>query len=194
MCPPMRSPARSGSSRLTSSPIWSGASDVRRSVSGITSAANEPLSRSVAVRQTPFTAIESPGPSSDASGVSTSTRPCAKPRTTPFPATSPVNTSPLLEAGHEQHVVVDPLRLDGERRRRGRDLAKADALHCRPRLRAAQQDRRDEHAHLVDLPGLEEGAGEVRAALEQQRLDLACTQLVERVLHARRLVLAGGDD
>ena len=37
--PPRRSPARSGSSRLTSSPAPSGPSEVRRSVSGITSAA-----------------------------------------------------------------------------------------------------------------------------------------------------------
>src|ERR687897_476551 len=154
--PPRRSPARSGSSRFTSSPIWSGASAVRRSVSGITSAAKEPLSRSVAVRHTPLTAIESPGASSPASGVSTSTRPCAKPRTTPFPATSPVNTSPLLEAGNEQVVVVDPLGLDGERPGRGGDLAEADPLHRGPRLRAAE--------------------------------------LVERVLHARALVLTGGDD
>ena len=36
--PPSRSPARSGSSRFTSSPSESGSSDVRRSVSGITSA------------------------------------------------------------------------------------------------------------------------------------------------------------
>src|SRR6185295_15270938 len=78
--PPSRSLARSGSSRFTSSPIWSGASDVRRSVSGMTSAANEPFSRSVAVRQTPFTAIESPGSSSSARPLSISTRPCASPR------------------------------------------------------------------------------------------------------------------
>ena len=62
------------------------------------------------------------------------------------------------------------------------------------RVRAAEHDRRDEHARLVDLARLEEGAGEVRAALEQERLDVARAELVERVLHARGLVLAGGDD
>ena len=46
---------------FTSSPSPSGASEVRRSVSGITSAANDPPFGSTAVRQTPFTAIESPG-------------------------------------------------------------------------------------------------------------------------------------
>src|SRR6187200_2736404 len=141
--PPSRSPARSGSSRFTSSPIASGASEVRRRVSGITSAANEPLSRSTAVRQTPLTAIESPGPSSAASGVSTSTRPCASPRTTPLPATSPVNTSPLLQAGDDQDVVLDPLGLDGERARAGRDLGHADPLECGLRLGPAEHDRRD---------------------------------------------------
>ena len=80
MCPPRRSPARSGSSTFTSSPSPSGASEVRRSVSAITSAANDPPFGSTAVRQTPFTAIESPGASSVASGVSTSRRPSRESR------------------------------------------------------------------------------------------------------------------
>src|SRR5688500_4697749 len=192
--PPRRSPARSGSSRFTSSPSESGSSDVRRSVSGITSAANEPLFRSTAVRQMPLTAIESPGASSPASSVSTSSRPPSSARTTPFAATSPVNTSPLLEPRDDQHVILDALHLDRERARPGGDVAHAAALHRGRRRRAADQHRRDEHARLVDRARLEEGAGQVRAALEQQRLDLAGAQLVERVLHARGLVLAGGDD
>src|SRR5215210_4408853 len=153
----------------------------------MTSAANEPLFRSTAVRHTPLTAIESPGASSPASSVSTSSRPPLRARTTPFPATSPVNTSPLLEPRDDQHVVLDPLRLDRERMQARGDVAHADALHGGLRLRAADHHRRDEHARLVDLPRLEEGAREVRSALEQQRLDLAVAQLVERVFHARGL-------
>src|SRR5918994_7142581 len=172
-CPPRRSPARRGSSRLTSSPSPSGASDVRRSVSGITSAAKEPFWRSTAVRHTPFTAIESPGESSAASGVSTSRRPSRSARTRPLPATSPVNTSPLLEAGHDQHVVLDPLGLGGERAGGAGDLVQAAALDGRLRLRAAEHQRRQEDARLVDFAGLEEGARQVWATLEQQRLDVA---------------------
>src|SRR6266498_1945129 len=164
--PPRRSPARSGSSRLTSSPSASGSSDVLRSVSGITSAANDPLLRSTAVRQTPLTAIESPGASSAASAVSTSSLPALSARTTPLSATSPVNISPLLQAGDDQDVVLDPLGLERERARACGDVADADALYRGPRLRPAEDQRRDEHAHLVDLAGLEEGAREVRAALE----------------------------
>src|SRR5215216_787347 len=165
-CPPSRSPARSGSSRFTSSPSPSGSREVRRSVSGMTSASNEPLLFPTAVRQTPFTAIESPGASSAARGVSTSSRPLLSMRTTPFPATSPVNTSPLLEAGNDQHVVLDALCFHRQRPRAGRDVADSHALDGGPRLGPA----------------------------EQQRLDLARAELVERVLDARALVLAGRDD
>src|SRR5215208_5283490 len=193
-CPPRRSPARSGSSRFTSSPSPSGSSDVRLSVSGITSASNEPFVRPTAVRQMPLTAIESPSRSSAASGVSTVRRPPSSARTTPFPATSPVNTSPLLEALDDQHVVLDALCLHREGARARRDVADAHALDGGPRLGPAEHQGRDEHARLVDLAGLEEGAREVRAALEQQRLDLARAELVERVLDARALVLAGRDD
>src|SRR6187551_739361 len=134
----------------------------------MTSAANDPLSRSVAVRHTPFTAIESPGDSAPASAVSTCTRPWASPLTTPLPATSPVNTSPLLEAGDHEHVVLDPLGLDRQGARRGGDLPHADPLDRGLGGAAAQHQRRDEHAYLVDLAGLEERARQVRAALEQQ--------------------------
>ncbi len=65
---------------------------------------------------------------------------------------------------------------------------------ARARLRAPGQDRGDEDARLVDLAGLEERARQVRPALEQQRLDVARAELVERVLDARGLVGAAGDD
>ena len=63
-------------------------------------------------------------------------------------------------------------------RRRG-DPLDADPLDSRLRLAPAGQERGDEDARLVDLVGLEERAGQVRAALEQQRLDLAGAQLVD---------------
>ena len=53
-------------------------------------------------------------------------------------------------------------------------------------LRAAEHDRREEQADLVDLAGVEERAGQVRAALEQDRGDARRAELVERVAHARR--------
>ena len=59
---------------------------------------------------------------------------------------------------------------------------------------AAEQQRREEQADLVDLAGVEERAGEMRAALEQHRGDAERAELVERRAHARRLVLAGRDE
>src|SRR5918994_2558581 len=198
MCPPSRSPARSGSSRLTASPVASGPSELRRSVSSITSAEKPSRLGSTAVRQTPLTATESPGSSSPASSLRTRRRTPPPSRssdsTVPVPATSPVNTSPIPEAGDDQDVVVDALGLDRRRALRRGDLLDADALDGRLRLGPAEQQRRHEHARLVDLARLEEGASEVRSALEQERLDVALTELVERVRHARRLVRAGRDD
>src|SRR5680860_1158502 len=178
--PPSRPPARTGSSRLTSLPAASGPSEERRSVSAITSAAKESARTPRAVRQTPFTATESPSASSPASGLATESRAPSPSRSTaatvPVASTSPVNisASPIPQPGDDQHVVVDAL--DGAR------------------LAPAGEQRRDEHPRLVDLARLEEDAGEVGAALEQQRLDVARAELVERRADARRLVLPRRDD
>src|SRR5215213_9073702 len=185
MWPPRRSPARSGSSRLTLSPAPSGPSDERRRVSAITSARKPSGAGSTAVRQTPLTAIESPGESSAPSGVATRSRApspsCSTASTLPIPATSPVNTirSPLPEPRADQHVVADALDLDGLCAQRVLDLVDARPGDGRARAPAAGHDRRDERVVLVDLAGVEERAGQPRAALEQHRLDVALPQLVE---------------
>ena len=80
------------------------------------------------MRQTPLTATESPGPSSPASSLRTRRRTPPPSRssdsTVPVPATSPVNTSPLPEAGDDQDVVVDALGLD----RHGRGAAAISSM------------------------------------------------------------------
>src|SRR4051794_24813668 len=116
-------------------------------------------------------------------------------RTSPVVSTRPVNTSPLREPRADQDVVADLLGRVGQRTARGADQLEPGALDRTARLTAAGDDRRDEHAHLVDLAGVQECARQVRAALEQQRLDVARAELVERGADAGGLVLAGdGDD
>ena len=61
------------------------------------------------------------------------------------------------------------------------DVLGAGALHRVARLVAADDDRRDEQPQLVDLAGVEERAGQARAALQQQRLHAAIAELLERV-------------
>ena len=180
--PPSRSPARSGSSRFTSSPPRErrergAAQRLRHHVGG---EGRRSARRRSGRRRSPRPSRRRA--SSAASGVSTSRRPPAIARTAPLPATSPVNTSPLLEAGRDQHVVVDALDLDVRARaaRRRSRPRRCPRRRSWPRVPPSIM-RRDEHARLVDLAGLEEGAGQVRAALEQQRLDLA----VRRARRAR---------
>src|SRR5215204_461618 len=198
MWPPSRSEARSASSRFTPEPAATSASDERRSVSCITSARNSPPSIAVAVRQTPSTATESPSAIWPASRVRTpSVTPSAFASTAvtvPRSCTSPVNTSPLPEPGGDQHVAGDPLDVERERARRLRDPLDALALERVARVRAADEDRGEEQPQLVELARVEERAGQLRAALEQDRREVGGAELVERRAHARRLVLPRRDD
>src|SRR3954447_22555143 len=211
MWPPRRSLARSGSSRFTWSPAPRGPSDERRSVSAITSARKPSVDGSTAVRQTAFTATESPGPSSAPSGVDTRRRtpsPSSSTASTlPMPATSPVNTrSPLLQPRADQHVVADALDGEGLGAQRGADLVHARPGHRGARAPSAGDDRGHERVVLVDLARVEERSGQARPALQQHRLDLALPEFLEaradalgvgRALHAdhldaRGLELPGG--
>ena len=70
-----------------------------------------------------------------------------------------------------EHVVGDPLAVERERARRLGDALDALALERVAGVRAAEHDGREEQADLVDLAGVEERAGQVRAALEQDRGD-----------------------
>src|SRR3954463_11913583 len=156
MWPPSRSDARSGSSRFTWSPAPSGPSDERRSVSAITSARKPSAVGSTAVRQTPLTATESPGPSSAPPAAATRRLPPAPSSSTastlPMPATSPVNTlSPLLQPRADQHVVADALDGEGLAAQRGADLAPARPGPRGARAPSAGDDRGHERVVLVDL-------------------------------------------
>src|SRR5680860_351392 len=180
--PPSGSPSRSGNSRFTRSPPRSWPNAVRRSVSAITSASRPAAPSPVAVRHTPFTATEPPLEISSRGCTSTTSRPSASDETRPVRCTSPVNIrSPLSQPRADQHVVVDPLDLGVQRAQGVRDALHALALHGGLGLAAAGQDRGDEYPRLVDLAELEEAAGQVGPALQQQRLDVARAELVECV-------------
>src|SRR5690242_14057558 len=188
MWPPRRSAARRDSSRLTRLPAAASPSEERSSVSCITSTANEPPagSTAVAVRHTPFTATESPSPISPARPVATTRRVPSPSRSAaaivPRSWTSPVNTpttplqtsgprSPFPQARGEEHVLADALDVHGERPRGLGDPLDALPLERVPRARAAQHHRGHEQAQLVDLAGVQERSGEVRAALQQDGRD-----------------------
>src|SRR4051794_26549952 len=191
MWPPRRSDARSASSRLTGDPGSTSPSDERRSVSCITSAPNSsPPHRPMAVRQTPLTATESPSLSSPASDERTERRtpsPVWSTRcTVPRSCTRPVNNgrSPLPQTGAHEQILADDLTVECERAHGVGDPIHASALQRVARGAAADDQRRQEQADLVDLAGVEEGARQMRAALEQDRGDVEGAELVERRAHA----------
>src|SRR4051812_12116935 len=199
MWPPRRESGFSGSSRLTRDPASSALSEERRRVSFITSAPNSsPPHSPVAVRQTPLTATLSPSLSSRASGdaiaIRTPSFVASTELTVPRSSTSPVNTSPLPQAGADQQVVGNLLAVQGEGAQRLGDLLDTLALQRIARLAAADEQRREEQADLVDLARVEERAGKVRAALEQDRRHAVVAERRQRTAHARGLVLAGGDN
>src|SRR3954454_11129450 len=194
MWPPRRSPIRIASSRLTCEPCSSSPSADRRSVSSITSAPKRGPHRPTAVRQTPLTATESPSDSSEASFDSKVRRAPSSERSTvatmPRSSTRPVNTSPLLQAGRDQQVVLDLLAVERDRPQRVGDVLDALALERIARLPAAEDHRREEQPHLVDLAGVEERAGQVRPAPGRRGGNAHLAEPVERVAPPRRLVLA----
>src|SRR3954447_19033282 len=171
MWPPRRESGFTGSSRLTREPACSSLSDERRSVSFITSAPNSsraPPFSIVAVRQTPLTATLSPSLSSRASGdviaIRTPSLVASTEVTVPRSSTSPVNTSPLPQAGADQQVVGHLLAVERQRAQRLGDLLDALALQRVARLAAADEQRREEQADLVDLARAGDSAGQGRDA------------------------------
>src|SRR3954463_10040764 len=198
MWPPSRSLARSASSRLTRSPSRSSPSDERRSVSAITSAPKRGPHSPTAVRHTPLTATESPSRSSLVKPDSKLSRAPSVVRSTgatvPRSPTSPVNTSPLLQPRGDQQVLGHALALERLGAQRIGDVLDALALQRVARVAAAEQQWSEEQPDLVDLPGVEERAGQVRAALQQQRRDAPLAEPVERIPNPRGLVLSRGDD
>src|SRR5215208_2795570 len=149
----------------------------------MTSASKVPSPTAVAVRQAPFTATESPSPSSDASSAAIRRRAPSPEASTvsmrPRSLTRPVNISrsPFPEPCADQHVLAGLLEARSERAYTVGDADRALALEYGTRLRGAHQDRRDEEAHLVHLAGVEERARERRAALHEQVLDLSAAKL-----------------
>src|SRR5438105_142280 len=204
--PPRRSPARSGSSRLTASPARRVPSAERASVSRMTSARMAPSSTALAVRQTPFTASESPALSSRASCVRSRSvappAPSSSAETLPRSEISPVNTSaappapgsPLAQACADQQVLADALAVERERAWRLGDVLHARALQRVAGAAAAEQQRREEETDFIDLAGIEEGTGQARTSLEHRRGHALRAELVERRAYARGLILAGGDE
>src|SRR3954453_20166674 len=185
--PPRRSSARSGGSRFTRVPGATSAGDERRRGSGITSPPRRAASAPTAVRQTPWTATESPSRRSAASRVCTRSRtPSSVARTAttvPRSAMSPVNTrSPFLQPGGDEHVAGERLARQRQRAQRVGDAVDALALARVARGAPSEDERRDEEPALVDPPRVHERAREVRAALEQdaghRRVERA--ELIER--------------
>src|SRR5918994_6409129 len=125
---------------------------------------------------------ESPSRSSEASAVRTRSRAPSALRsrlsTSPRSRTIPVNISPspLPQPSADQEVVAGALPVHRQRSLGGLDASGALARHQGPRPGAAEHDRRDEQPQLVDLAAIEEGARQARAALQQQRGDVAATQ------------------
>src|SRR5579859_7767389 len=183
MCPPRRSSSRIASSRFTGVPAPASASELSRRVSFMTSAVKESPSIAVAVRQTPLTEIESPLESSAVRRLETRrSTPSAErstPEISPRSATSPVNRSPLLDPARQQQIVADPLAGQRQRPDRVGDVLDALALERIARAASAEQDRRHEQPHLVDLAGIQERTGELRTALEQQRGHARGTEQIE---------------
>ena len=183
-------------------PLRTSASEERRSVSCITSAPKRSPHRPTAVRQTPLTATESPSDSSRASGDSMARR-------TPSLVECDLGDRPEVgDEAREQPPTTPAGAPRAARRRRPCSQSRVSArsasemrvdalaLERVARRAPAEQQRGDEQAQLVDLAAVEEGARQVRAALEQHRGDrrVERAELVERRAHAGGLVLAGGDD
>src|SRR5262245_38862566 len=151
----------------------------------MTSASKEPLSVLAAVRQAPFTAIESPGSSSEAIPALTRTRAPPSPASTlttfPSSPTMPVNISrsPLPQAGRDEEVLADLLVARRQRPDPLGDPVRPLALQQCPGVGGADEERRDEHPHDIDLAGVEHRAREGWPALHQEVLDLPAAQLIE---------------
>src|SRR5580704_3739102 len=99
--------------------------------------------------------------------------------------------SPLAQTRRYEQVLADALAVERERADGVGDALDAFALQGIACGAPAEQQRREEQADLVDLAGVEEGAREVGAALQEQRGDAELAELIQGGAHARRLVLAG---
>src|SRR4051812_4611115 len=179
--PPRRVCGVTARSRLTGCPSVASPRLLRRSVSAMTSVLQTPSETSVTVRQTPFTAMESPR------ATSSSTR-CARIRrtaesdwssrttTVPTSSTMPVNTSaPPVRDLYVSSVPVRPqphLHVSAQRGdvddREVQRIADRTNSQVADQGRAGTQQFRCEMDHgLVDQPGSEERGGQGRATLEQ---------------------------
>src|SRR5687768_2930233 len=167
----------------------------------MTSASKEPLPATAAVRQAPFTETESPSASSEARPARIRRRapsPFASiDSTSPISCTIPVNItlppSPLTQTGPDQQILADRLVGHRERTQPLRHAAGTLALEHGACLGRPDEKRRHEQPQLVDLLGVEQRSGQGRSALDQQVLDLAAPELVERGAQALATIAAGGD-
>ena len=162
----------------------------------MTSAANDPSAMSVAVRQAPLTATESP--------LLELLRQLRL-----HPQVSPVGVAvealDLAQLTHDarEHAYHSRSRARTSRSspERSQSIASARSAAATrsapspkssgPRALAAEQQRSDEEAKLIELAGVEERAGKLGAALEQDRRHLTPSQLGER--RADTLIAVAGE-
>src|SRR5687768_8025658 len=178
MWPPSASPAFSAGSRFTREPCSSEPRLVKPSDWFMTSAENAPSRRLVTVRHTPLTATESPSFRSPAKLAAISKCAPSSERWTdeiaPSSLTMPVNTlSPPLHPGDDQQVGAHRLVADLESSLGIGDAGLAGTPCEGTGAGAAQEDRRDEQAQLIDLACVHERAGEPCPALDEERGDLS---------------------
>src|SRR3954470_10540144 len=201
-CPPRRVCGVTARSRFTGWPSAVVPRLLRTRVSAITSVVQTPApsapsgSTPVTVRQTPFTAMESPSatPSSTRWARIRSTAARSPPgpphssRTTRVPTSStmPVNTStpsvrvlepPSVPGGPQPdlHVPAHRDEIDDPEGQRTGDRADSQVPH--EGGAGAQQGGCEVHDRLVDQTGAQEGRGESRAALQQHPADVSVEQL-----------------
>src|SRR4051812_17813633 len=200
MWPPSLVCAVTARSRLTGVPSPAAPRLLRRRVSSMTSVDQTPSVTSVTVRQTPFTAIESPRATScrTRSARIPSTAAVAWPpanrssRTTRVPTSStiPVNTStpsvrllvpPSVPGGPEADLHVPAQAGDVDDREGQRVGDRADSQVPHQRGTGAEKPGRQVHQCLVDETCPEEGGSQRRAALQQHAADATVEELGQQL-------------
>src|SRR3954468_17431586 len=182
-CPPIRASARTGRSRFTWSPRCSEPSAETLMVSGeISMWTPSAGSADTTVRQTPFTASESPGVSSaDKSVCRRSRKPAGVgfiSATWPTVSINPVN---MRYAPLYQHIGAEPQSTAVVQRLPG-EPASANPVHSH----GADGGRADIDVDGIDHGGVERGAVQRGAPFEHQRGHPACVKRAES-----RLKIAG---
>src|SRR5829696_6880496 len=191
-CPPRRVCGVTARSRFTDAPTSALPRLLRRSVSAMTSVLQTSWSTPVTVRQTPFTAIESPRPTSSstlraricsrAAVTCPPARWSSRTTTVPTSSTIPVNTStpsvrglppPSVPGGPQAQLHVPAQGGDVDDREGQRVGDRADSQVSHQGGTTAQQGGCQMHHGLVHEAVAEERRGQGRTALEQHAAHVA---------------------